>query len=85
MGKLEGKVALTTGGNSSIGLAAAKEFVNGGAYVFITGRRDPELAAAVEETGRNDGNGVVRGRRLRRSVGRQRRECVRRQGMTMNT
>ncbi len=52
-GKLEGKVALVTGGNSGIGLAAAKEFVNEGAYVFITGRRDPELAAAVNEIGRN--------------------------------
>ena len=53
MGKLEGKIALVTGGNSGIGLATAKEFVNGGAYVFITGRRDPELAAAVKEIGRN--------------------------------
>jgi NAD(P)-dependent dehydrogenase (short-subunit alcohol dehydrogenase family) len=53
MGKLEGKVALVTGGNSGIGLATAKRFVNEGAYVFITGRRDPELAAAVKEIGRN--------------------------------
>src|SRR6266446_667759 len=53
MGKLEGKVALITGGNSGIGLATAKEFVNEGAYVFITGRRDPELTAAVKEIGRN--------------------------------
>ena len=53
MGKLEGKVAPVTGGNSGIGLAAAKEFVNEGAYLFITGRRDPELAAAVNEIGRN--------------------------------
>ena len=53
MGKLEGKTALITGGNSGIGLATAKEFVNEGAYVFITGRRDPELAAAVKEIGRN--------------------------------
>src|SRR5436309_5235358 len=52
MGKLEGKIALITGGNSGIGLATAKEFVNEGAYVFITGRRDPELAAAVKEIGR---------------------------------
>jgi NAD(P)-dependent dehydrogenase (short-subunit alcohol dehydrogenase family) len=53
MGKLEGKIALVTGGNSGIGLASAKEFVNEGAYVFITGRRERELAAAVKEIGRN--------------------------------
>src|SRR5258707_6195907 len=53
MGKLEGRIALITGGNSGIGLATAKRFVNEGAYVFITGRRDPELAAAVKEIGRN--------------------------------
>ena len=53
MGKLEGKTALITGGNSGIGLATAKEFVNEGAYVFITGRRDLELAAAVKEIGRH--------------------------------
>src|SRR5947209_5822652 len=53
MEKLGGKVALITGGNSGIGLATAKLFVNEGAYVFITGRRDPELAAAVKEIGRN--------------------------------
>src|SRR5438874_9431338 len=53
MGKLEGKIALITGGNSGIGLATAKQFVSEGAYVFITGRREPELAAAVREIGRN--------------------------------
>src|SRR5437667_7496440 len=53
MNKLEGKTALITGGNSGIGLATAKQFVNEGAYVFITGRRDPELARAVKEIGRN--------------------------------
>jgi len=53
MGKLDGKIALITGANSGIGLATAKEFVNEGAYVFITGRRDPELAAAVKDIGRN--------------------------------
>jgi NAD(P)-dependent dehydrogenase (short-subunit alcohol dehydrogenase family) len=53
MKKLEGKIALITGGNSGIGLATAKQFVNEGAHVFITGRREPELAAAVKEIGRN--------------------------------
>ena len=53
MGKLEGKITLITGGNSGIGLATAQQFVNEGAYVFITGRRDPELAAAVNQIGRN--------------------------------
>jgi NAD(P)-dependent dehydrogenase (short-subunit alcohol dehydrogenase family) len=53
MGKLEGKIALVTGGNSGIGLASAKQFVNEGAHVFITGRRDQELAAVVKEIGRN--------------------------------
>jgi NAD(P)-dependent dehydrogenase (short-subunit alcohol dehydrogenase family) len=53
MGKLEEKIALITGGNSGIGLATAKRFVNEGAYVFITGRREPELAAAVKEIGKN--------------------------------
>jgi NAD(P)-dependent dehydrogenase (short-subunit alcohol dehydrogenase family) len=53
MGKLDGKIALVTGGNSGIGLATAKEFVNEGAYVFITGRREAELARAVKEIGKN--------------------------------
>ena len=53
MGKLEGKIALITGGNGGIGFATAKRFVKEGAYVFITGRREPELAAAVREIGRN--------------------------------
>jgi NAD(P)-dependent dehydrogenase (short-subunit alcohol dehydrogenase family) len=52
-GKLEGKIALITGGSRGIGLATAKEFVKEGAYVFITGRREPELAAAAKEIGRN--------------------------------
>src|SRR5438874_6658903 len=53
MGKLDGKIALITGGNSGIGLATAKQFVREGAYVFITGRRDAELAAGVKEIGKN--------------------------------
>src|SRR5258707_8437003 len=53
MGKLEGKVAVITGGNSGIGLATAKRFVAEGAHVFITGRRQPELDAAVKEIGGN--------------------------------
>ena len=52
-GKLEGKVAVVTGGNSGIGLATAKRFVAEGAYVFITGRRQEELDAAVKEIGKN--------------------------------
>lgn len=53
MGKLEGKTTLVTGGSSGIGLATAKRFVNEGAHVFITGRREPELGTAVKEIGRN--------------------------------
>jgi len=52
-GKLEGKVAVVTGGNSGIGLATAKRFVAEGAYVFITGRRQEQLDAAVKEIGHN--------------------------------
>jgi NAD(P)-dependent dehydrogenase (short-subunit alcohol dehydrogenase family) len=51
--RLEGKVALITGGTSGIGLATAKQFVGEGASVYITGRRDKELAAAVKEVGKN--------------------------------
>jgi NAD(P)-dependent dehydrogenase (short-subunit alcohol dehydrogenase family) len=53
MGKLEGKIALVTGGSSGIGLATAKAFVSEGAHVYITGRRETELAAAVKEIGRD--------------------------------
>lgn len=53
MSKLNGKVAVITGGNSGMGLATAKRFVNEGAYVFITGRRQAELDAAVEKIGKN--------------------------------
>ena len=51
--RLEGKVALVTGGNSGIGLATAKRFVAEGAYVFITGRRRAELDEAEREIGGN--------------------------------
>jgi len=51
MGKLDGKIALVTGGNSGIGLATAKRFVQEGAFVYITGRREAELATAVKEIG----------------------------------
>jgi NAD(P)-dependent dehydrogenase (short-subunit alcohol dehydrogenase family) len=51
--KLEGKVAVVTGGNSGIGLATARRFVKEGAHVFITGRRQAELDAATEQIGQN--------------------------------
>jgi NAD(P)-dependent dehydrogenase (short-subunit alcohol dehydrogenase family) len=53
LSKLEGKIALITGGNSGIGLATAKQFVNEGAYVFITGRRQAELDEAVRQIGKH--------------------------------
>jgi NAD(P)-dependent dehydrogenase (short-subunit alcohol dehydrogenase family) len=53
MGKLQGKVAVITGGTAGIGLAVAKLFVAEGAYVFITGRREKELYDAVKEIGDN--------------------------------
>jgi NAD(P)-dependent dehydrogenase (short-subunit alcohol dehydrogenase family) len=48
MGKLEGKVAVITGGSSGLALASAKRFVEEGAYVFITGRRQDALDEAVK-------------------------------------
>jgi len=52
-GKLDGKIAVVTGGNSGIGLATAGRFVAEGAYVYITGRRQEELDAAVKSIGKN--------------------------------
>jgi NAD(P)-dependent dehydrogenase (short-subunit alcohol dehydrogenase family) len=52
-GKLTGKIALVTGGNSGIGLATAQQFVAEGAYVFITGRRQSDLDDAVKQIGKN--------------------------------
>jgi NAD(P)-dependent dehydrogenase (short-subunit alcohol dehydrogenase family) len=53
MGKLQGKVAVITGGTTGIGFAAAKLFVEESAYVFITGRRQKQLDEAVRAIGRN--------------------------------
>jgi NAD(P)-dependent dehydrogenase (short-subunit alcohol dehydrogenase family) len=58
MKKLEGKVAVITGGSSGIGLATAQRFVSEGAHVFITGRRQSELDAAVKQIGKNNVTGV---------------------------
>jgi NAD(P)-dependent dehydrogenase (short-subunit alcohol dehydrogenase family) len=49
--KLTGKIALVTGGTAGIGLATAQRFVAEGAFVFITGRRQAELDAAVQTLG----------------------------------
>jgi NAD(P)-dependent dehydrogenase (short-subunit alcohol dehydrogenase family) len=53
MGTLTGKIAVITGGTSSIGLATAQRFATEGAYVFITGRRQAEFDAAVQHIGTN--------------------------------
>jgi NAD(P)-dependent dehydrogenase (short-subunit alcohol dehydrogenase family) len=53
MGKLDGKVAVITGGTSGMALASAKLFVKEGAYVFITGRNQDKLDAAISEIGGN--------------------------------
>ncbi len=50
-GKLDGKIALVTGGSSGIGLATAKQFIKEGAYVYITGRRQAELEDAAQSLG----------------------------------
>src|SRR4029078_3405371 len=53
MNKLDGKVAVITGGSSGIGLATAQRFVHEGAYVFITGRTQNELDQAVTQIRKN--------------------------------
>lgn len=53
MGKLQGKVAVITGGSSGMGLATARRFVAEGAHVYIMGRRRAELDAAVKQIGSN--------------------------------
>jgi NAD(P)-dependent dehydrogenase (short-subunit alcohol dehydrogenase family) len=53
MGQLDGKTALVTGGTTGIGLATARRFAAEGAHVFITGRRQEILDAAVVEIGAN--------------------------------
>jgi NAD(P)-dependent dehydrogenase (short-subunit alcohol dehydrogenase family) len=59
MKRLEGKVAVITGGSSGIGLATAQRFVEEGAYVFITGRRQSQLDQAVKQIGKNNNNNVT--------------------------
>src|SRR5688572_29734903 len=53
MSKLTGKVVVIPGGNSGMRLATAKRFVEEGAYVVITGRREKELKVAAAFSGRN--------------------------------
>jgi NAD(P)-dependent dehydrogenase (short-subunit alcohol dehydrogenase family) len=51
--RLEGKIAVISGGSSGLGIAKARRFVAEGAYVFITGRRESELNTAVKQIGKN--------------------------------
>jgi NAD(P)-dependent dehydrogenase (short-subunit alcohol dehydrogenase family) len=66
---LTGKTAVITGGSAGVGLATAKRFVEEGAYVFINGRSQAELDAAVREIGGNvtgvQGDGSKQGDRDR--------------------
>ena len=52
--RLDGKIAVITGGNSGIGLATAQRLVSEGAHVFITGRRQSEVDAAVKQIGKDN-------------------------------
>src|ERR1700747_772848 len=67
MPKLDGKVALVTGGTSGIGLAAATALAKEGAYVYITGRRERELGSAVQGIGGGASRGPGGVGRCRRS------------------
>ena len=53
MNRLQGKIAVITGGSSGMGFATAEQFVSEGAYVYITGRREKELNTAVAKIGKN--------------------------------
>lgn len=76
MAKLEGRVAVITGGNSGIGLATAHRLAAEGAHVFITGRRHSELDAAARQIGKNvtgvQGDVAKRGSLARSSLRRAR-------------
>jgi NAD(P)-dependent dehydrogenase (short-subunit alcohol dehydrogenase family) len=76
MGKLDGKVAVITGGSSGMALASAQRFVEEGAYVFITGRKQEALDEAVKLIGRNVTG--VRGHGRSRPTGRDYRAAFRR-------